>query len=222
MDFENKYKSEHFIINYDSIDEDVAKRVINSLENNYQRILDFFKITDFKDITIVNIYPTRESYKELITQNNRVYQDWMIGSYWNGRINFISSNAIKDCPNIQESILNDIVHEFIHVVIHKLNNKVPRWLNEGLANCLSKNDITWYINSISNLIDEGKIPTLEELSIGDSIKFNDMKGYQFSMYYVDLIIKKYGNDMIIKLVKDYSYINEIDMKELLTNNKKML
>lgn len=101
-----------------------------------------------------------------------------------------------------------VVHEFTHVMISEINSNlknIPLWLNEGTAAFEAKQMNNNIQNALRIKIQNNEIPSLfamntENLSDG---------GYAFSYTAVEYVVKNYGYNALIKLIKSPSDLQKI-------------
>ncbi len=176
----------HFTLIYDGAEHRSAGRmVIDILEDAYRTIgkeLDFFP-----DVPLsVILYSDRKFYSATETP------EWTRGLY-DGKIRI----PIKDIERVSKrSIRKTIFHEYTHAVIHKMTPYCPQWLNEGLAEYLSKSDRkkTGQVIPLTDL--EGSFFNLPK----NKISLAYMESYSAVTY----LVEKYGMYRIRRLLESLS------------------
>jgi RNA polymerase sigma-70 factor (ECF subfamily) len=145
----------------------------------------------------VKIYPDLKSFHEF-GFGEKDLPDWLVGIANYGDIRSVSplnSGPVHDYG----SILKVIVHEMTHIFIDNIGGKLThRWLHEGLAGYESGQMNDKRRKDIAERIQLEQIPTFEDMSKD----FKEVGGYQFSYTIVEFIIKKYGMEKIIELIKN--------------------
>ena len=113
----------------------------------------------------IDIYPS--AALEVILYSNKQFQDitrapaWAGGGY-DGRIRLPINGALKS-PAVLDRV---VIHEYVHAVVRTAGgDRVPAWINEGLASHLEPGDKTWVAKALRSTSD--RIP-LEDLADGFS------------------------------------------------------
>ena len=111
----------------------------------------------------IDIYPSVAL--DVILYSNKQFQDitrapaWSGGGY-DGRIRLPIGGALKS-PQALDRV---VIHEYVHSVVRTAaGDRVPAWINEGLASHLEPGDKTWVARALKTTSD--RIP-LEELVDG--------------------------------------------------------
>ncbi|MCK4995231.1 MAG: hypothetical protein KAS13_09350 [Candidatus Omnitrophica bacterium] len=118
---------EHFKLKFKGIDkQDLAEEVAEILRNAYREVGQDYNLYPRATVLVV-IYP-RNKLKKL-----DYFPDWAAGTY-DGKIRF-RENLIEN-KTYMKAVL---YHEYTHVLVRILGgDKVPLWLNEGLAEYSAK------------------------------------------------------------------------------------
>jgi hypothetical protein len=111
----------------------------------------------------IDIYPSVAL--DVILYSNKQFHDitrapaWAGGGY-DGRIRLPINGALK-APAVLDRV---VIHEYVHAVVRTAGgDRVPAWINEGLASHLEPGDKSWVANALRSTSD--RIP-LEELADG--------------------------------------------------------
>ena len=192
----NEYmKSEHFEIYYDkdnSSDKIYAKSVLNELENNYDRVLNFFNLKDGSlPVVKINLYPDYDQFRMSIFKEISFDIDNMrgISGYTLGPSKFYLTYQNN------KYVTRTAVHEFVHCVTFNFTyvELMPIWLFEGLAMYLSQ-DKDIYIDYYPGFAEKG-LPLSYEL---DDYSNRYIYGYSL-VEYIDV---KFGRDKLLDLLKN--------------------
>ncbi|MDP4089438.1 MAG: peptidase MA family metallohydrolase [Bacillota bacterium] len=192
-------ETEHF--SFFSKDEDMQclKDLSNSLEDNYTRILNDLDTSLSKKVDIY-IYTDLNTYHRAANISDT--STHVVGSALPGYnvIQMVNPSNAELLP--YSDFMKIIVHEFAHTAIMSINTDVgtiPKWLNEGTASFEAKQD-----DGVEQLISKAKssnnLPSFIDLET-DSETFSKNGGYQFSYSIIDYIVKTYGYDKLIALIK---------------------
>lgn len=178
--------------------DNTALKLIDIIKNGYDFLINFFGFS-IKNIKIYLLYSRKDINKIWGSKTPK----WLCGFTKNQEKNIIyllSPSVSKKLSNHTiPQIHKTIIHEIAHLFIKKINTYVIRWLNEGLASFLAKQkqkkiikESDWeYLLKQSFIIN----PNLEWLSIAKK------SSYKISYLFVSFLIKKYGKNKIIKLLK---------------------
>lgn len=128
----NRQAYSHFEVKYEGYArQDLANKVLSILNDAYYRIGADFNFYPKEKVTVM-IY-TQDQYGE-VTGN----PDWLPGqAEGNGTIRLTASDIEKS----QERLENVLYHEYTHILLYrKVGLKIPRWLDEGLAQYQERSD----------------------------------------------------------------------------------
>lgn len=190
-------ESEHFKFYSKEQDKECLKDLSNALEDNYARVTNNLNASLDKKVSVY-------IYSDLSTFHKAIYQpdapSWVVG------IALPTSNTIKMVhPSNADGrpysdFMKIIVHEFTHVVVSNISSEpedIPIWLNEGVAlfEAEQHEGVEETLSKASN-----KFPSLKDLET-DSSTFGYNGGYQFSYSIAEYIVKIYGYDKLIALIK---------------------
>lgn len=137
------------IFNFDECDQNLIDELVEFLDQNAQRIFDFFELQATKKV-IVNIIPTKKEFDDFIRKSRNLSDEdkiprWVIGTFADGVITYLSLNDFKNtshaCKGL-EYYKKTILHEFVHftnALFNALHNcpYTEKFLSEGIASYLS-------------------------------------------------------------------------------------
>lgn len=143
----------------------------------------------------LNLYPTRQIPVILLT--NREFFDITGSPQWAGGV--YEGHIKVPMDNYKPGLLKIVLtHEYVHAVIFdRLAYRCPWWLNEGLAQYLSRDGQgnQKKLQMAAKFIREGTVPPLEDLS-GDWLKGQDTQkvqiAYALALSAVQFFIDNYG------------------------------
>lgn len=191
-------ESSHFKFYSKKQDKGCLKDLSNELENNYKRVTNDLH-TSLDEKINVYIYSDLKSYHEIINQPDA--PNWVVGNSNPPDTIYMVNPSKAGSGYSYSDFMKVIVHEFTHIVTAKINpniSSIPRWLTDGIAVYEAKQDDN--VNQvISRAKSINKFPKLKDLE--NPFTFGDDCGYQYSYSIVDYIIKTYGYDKLIALIK---------------------
>lgn len=192
-------KSNHFTFYSKDEDKDCLEELLRTLEQNFTRITEDLKVSLDKKVEVY-IYSDLNTYHEAINQPEA--PSWVVGNANPIERTIQMVNPSKADGRPYSEFMKVIVHEFAHVVTREINSDVsslPVWLSEGIAVFEAEQN-----NGIEEVItkakESDKFPTLSDFET-DSYTFGNNGGYQFSYYLVEYIVKLYGYEKLIELIK---------------------
>lgn len=194
-----KKETQHFIVYYNEIDRTCIDKVLDVLENNYNRITVNFSEQLQKKMTIEIHSDLNQLHIALGFPNA---PDWIRGGLGVGKI--VIASPLNPPPGSDfDNVLNTAVHESVHILVNKINGNTPRWLNEGIACYEAKdNDENWIRKTVKNGLISNRIPTFKDLDTGEDFQtFFNRNGYQYSYTIVESIIEEFGYDKLCSLIK---------------------
>lgn len=192
-----KYETDNFMIYYNDCDKKYLDKLITVFESRRQKILDFFKLEDFKPT--IKLYANISEYKDNIIESfkrnygDREYQDWMIANTEDGNINMLSLDLVKKIEGFnnysEEEFCYNTAHEFTHVCQERVGSNNPGWFWETLATNLGNPECQHDV----------KEPfTLEQLETS----FDSIDGYGAVYSIGKELFNLYDNEFIYELVTD--------------------
>lgn len=199
LSLELNMETEHFVFYCREQDKKCLDDLSNTLESNYDRITKDLKCKASNKITV-------EIYKD-IDEVGRVTGLSCAGTAKNGKIQIASPYGAGIPDSLMKII---IVHEFTHIVVSYINRSLYLypWLSEGIAEYEADGPPAADIreNMVSRMVSGGDIPTIDDLNTF-IYKSDDL--YACSYTIIEFIVKKYGYDKLIKLIKSPSEIKDI-------------
>jgi hypothetical protein len=206
-DMIKQLESNHFKFYSKEQDRDCINDLSDELEDNYTRIINDLHTSLNKKVDIY-IFSDLNSYHKAINQPNA--PSWVVGNAVSGSNTIQMVNPSNADGRPYSDFMQVIVHEFTHVCISNMNsnaNSIPIWLNEGVALFEAK-QVNGNEQVFSNAKSANKFPTLKDLET-DPYTFGNSSGYQFSYSIVDYIVKNYGYDKLVTLIKSPSNFEKI-------------
>lgn len=180
----------------------------SKIKKDIQKILQDLSIlfsVSIHNITI-RIHENRLSFNK---QLNKETPDWLVANASNNKeIDILSPISMKNESSHKSSeFLQIIKHEISHLFVEEISkgSAVPKWLNEGLASYIAKQNR----NKIENIYIDDKFSKKLATPKGwnDNINYN---AYNISSFFVSYLIKKYSFEKILKLIsslnKNYDYV----------------
>ena len=166
----------------------IPQELLDVKEKAIQDYNEFFEITLQKQFKIYMIH----SREEMDIIQGKKTEDWVAGhTRDHGQKVFIFDPEYyeKETGKKQIYFKKLLKHEIVHVYIREIiNGKCPRWLNEGLAGYLPKQNTTDKpIEEIVNCID-----------CFDDFVFEH---YRTSSKLIELLITKYGKEKLLALLE---------------------
>jgi len=204
--FDESSTSKHFEIYYEKAndsDKIYAKSILLELENNYDRILNFFKLKEGSLPTVkVYLYPNYEQFRSSVLEEISFDVDNISGivGYTLGPDKFYLTYENR-------GYITDIaVHEFVHCVTFNItySELIPTWLFEGVAMYLSQ-DKDKNADFYPNFAENG-LPQLDELN-GYSNRY--FYGYSLAEY----IYMEFGKEKLLELVRGGTIENVLKLTE---------
>lgn len=111
------YQNDSFSVNYNDEDKAYITDLIETINTNLKRIMNFFRLEQFKQKKHVNIWNNLTDYKLYMEQYVDEYQDWMVVDTFDGNINILSLNLFLSGPHKNRTLTDYckiIIHEFVH------------------------------------------------------------------------------------------------------------
>ena len=192
-------ESKYAIFEYDRCDENLINDLINYLDNNQNRIKCFFDENLELPKIKIKIYSAKKEYDEKvgIKMFDGEVPKWVIGSYNNGMINYVSFNDFKNTSHQNdsyESYLKTLIHEYIHFVTNEYSKKINceypiKYISEGIA---------YYLSGQGNKIEYSDNISEDDILNGKSCY---PKWYLFVKYIIDIKGKEYFFELFKDKVK---------------------
>ncbi len=197
-------ESQHF--RFYSFNKDVKclNDLNKNLQENYKRISKDLNVS-LKDKVDIEVYPDIQSFHNAI--GAPMAPEWNVGTGWEGKIKMVSPlNPGK--YHTYDTLMMVVVHEFTHVMVSQINSNlkdIPIWLNEGTAAFEAKQMNNNIKQGLKKKIQNNEVPPLFSMN---SQNLSD-GGYAFSYTAVEYVVKNYGYNSLIKLIKSPSNLQEI-------------
>lgn len=194
-----KKETQHFILYYTEFDNLCINRILEVLENSYDKITNNLN-QELEEKLIIEIHP---DFNQLhIALGFPDAPDWIRGGLGVGKI--VIASPLNPPPGSDfNNVVNTAVHEFVHIVVNKINRNTPRWLNEGIA-CFEAKDNSekWIRETVKNGLINGEVPKFKELDTGEDFEtFFKLNGYQYSYTIIESIIEEFGYKKLCELIK---------------------
>lgn len=131
-------ETKELIIEYDK-DIDYIADLIKKLEQEADRILNFFELKNLKKKKKIKIWISRKAYQTHLEKYVPKYYEWMNADTFDGNINLLSIEEYRKTREHSditlEEFLENIIHEFVHSCQQEINpdSKNVEWFWETLA-----------------------------------------------------------------------------------------
>jgi len=186
----------HFTVKFEGHEERrIADQVVQILEEAYGEIGKSF--SHYPDSPIIVILYSDQHFRD-ITRTPA----WT-GGLFDGKIRIPTEGATSS-PEVLNRVL---YHEYTHAIVYALaGNRVPTWLNEGLALNLEKGDPVSWGPLLQGAIRANSLVTLQDLH-GSFINMDEATAqlsYAESYFAVKYLMDRYGMFAIQSLLKDLS------------------
>lgn len=184
-----KREKTHFSLHYDGVvDRSTLLSIQSTLEQAYQSLGSRFSY--YPDDKIIVILLNSDQF-----QYDTNLPHWVAGVY-DGKIRI---PITEDTGSLAETIF----HEYTHVIIHHLgDNKVPRWINEGIAERFSRKKYDYELLK-KCILQNQYIPfnMLDTSLVGLGNPFRIKLAYDESTLCIDYIVYRYGIHKIKMIVQ---------------------
>jgi Tfp pilus assembly protein PilF len=193
----NRYKSRHFQASYPpSIPNDLRAKVIGILDRAYVDIgRDFGGVFPPSPIYVI-FYDAKQFAEATKTAD-------YVGALYDGKIRAPLTDAEGNWLPIEE-IRRRLTHEYVHVVVkHLAGGNPPWWVNEGLAETLSRPLESERIHALQRLYREGSpagLKSLESTGLGKLDKETMGLAYIQSHATVEMLWSRYGRGKMLLLL----------------------
>lgn len=195
-------ETEHFIIKYSEVDENVIGDIIDKLETNYSKLTSDFHFAPQNKCT-VNLYPTNSALQESL---GAMYQNPLeaVGFTISSKeFSITSPNDTSHTRETYDEMLKDAVHEFTHTFLLNLSNELPLYLNEGIAAYeAEQSDTVWLTIKYAMIQKNGfALPSSMQELIDMTYQHQYGAVYDYGYTVVEYIVKEYGYNALVKLIK---------------------
>lgn len=198
-----KKESDHFEFYSIDKDKEVLGNLEKSLEDNYDRISKDLNVNLERKIK-VNIYPDIEQFHNEVDMGST--EEWFVGAAKNGEI-FMVSPLNPGSVHNYDTLLKVVVHEYTHILVGEINNYTDTYLNEGIAvvesNQIFDDGMNEYLKYATS---SNKLPSIDDMKNNYS---NLEQPYIESGGFVDFLLKKYGYENVISIIKEPEKIEDI-------------
>ena len=211
-------ETKHFMIRYTEFDKKCIDRVLEVLEDSYNRITNNLN-QQLQEKLVIEIHPDLTQLHIALGFPNA--PDWIRGGLGVGKI-VIASPLNPPPGSVFDNVLNTAVHEFAHIIVNRINGHTPRWLNEGIACFEAKdNDENWIRKTVKEGLISNTLPTFKDLDTGEDFEtFFNRNGYQYSYTIIEAIIEGFGYDKLYKLIKSPDkFVDIFNLTESQMQNK---
>lgn len=193
----------HFSFYFQAQDERLMRSLIGQAEELRVRIMEDLG-TDFEERTKVYLAPSSKLFQEIQPRGD--IPSWSIGVAYPS-LNLIIIKSPKATTRGNIDLRKVFIHELTHVFVgraFKGREKVPRWLDEGLAMYVSKEwDLTRVSTMTRAVLTDSLIP-LSEITRGFPQEMERAGlAYSESFYLISFLISQYGRDRFHRLIGVY-------------------
>ncbi len=194
----DRYKSRHFQVSYPpEIPNELRAQVIGILDRAYVEIgRDFGGVYPPPPVHVI-LYDAKQFAE---ATNTAAY----VGALYDGKIRSPLADANGNWLPVDE-IRRRLTHEYVHVVVkHITGGEPPWWVNEGLAETLSRTLDADRTKALQKLYREGTpatLASLESTRIGKLDKDAIGQAYIQSHATVDLLWSRYGKGKMVLLLE---------------------
>ena len=207
------FETKHFDVIYPKDSKEQCEQVLKKLEESYDKVTNDLKVKVDKK-TKIKLFKTKDDFHKSIGCYGTSLSNWVNGTGGDG---FIKTH-LELTP---ERIKQILVHEFTHIAVENINKgHIPFIFNDGIATYEANQ--TWlkenFEKHLNEYIESGKqLPTQPDWLI----KYpQSPTGYELAYSFTEFIVKNYGYDKMIELLKtdyqnnkfDFESVNEIYSK----------
>ena len=194
----------HFAFYFHSQDKRLMKSLIDDAEVMRREIVKDLGI-DFKEKTKVYLAPSFTKYQEI--QPGGEVPSWSAAvAYPN--LNLIIIRSPRATKGKSIDLRKILKHEFTHITLGKAfrgKNKIPRWLNEGLAMYESREWDFSRVSTITRAVLTDSLIPLSEITRWFPFEADKAElAYSESFYLISFLISQYGKESFHRFLKAYS------------------
>ena len=144
----------HFLLSYaEGQQADLASSILGALEDAYADV--GAKLAYFPEVKVPVILYTRRSFSTVTGS-----PDWA-GAVYDGKIRIPLGGVQQMTPQLRALLY----HEYTHVLVrHLTRNRLPTWLNEGLAEISGRSIIDPPLHHFSSAVRDGQLLSWDQLS----------------------------------------------------------
>jgi hypothetical protein len=178
---------------------DIANRILNDVGVSFPRQIRVY-ISD------------RGEFQEL-QPTATIFPDSIVGVAFSN-LSLIILKSPRDVSSQEYDLVKTFIHELTHIILGSAFRgveKIPRWLNEGLALYESGE---WSFNRVTamtrGVLTDSMIP-LSELTYTFPTNPRDLQlAYAQSFYLVSFLITRFGRDSFHTFIKKYSHNKDLE------------
>ena len=210
IEWESAGETDHFIFFATEGSKNAVPPLADELEGNYTRITEDLQVTPtvkfsvyvFDDVDTFHKADGRPDASPSSVGTTHGIDVWLVSPLNPGT-----------ALNTQE-VLTVSIHEFTHALVNYINGsleennyQIPIWLNEGLAGYEAGQMSADWRARLAQLIADGAIPSISTDLVPD--RFEEVKGLPFSLTLVEYIIRQYGIEKVVAIIKSPAEVESI-------------
>lgn len=194
----------HFAFYFHCKDERLMRSLIDQAEGLRREIVDDLGI-EFTERTKVYLAPSFRKFQEI--QPGGEIASWAVGVAYPS-LNLIIIKSPRAIKRGHIDLKKVFKHEFTHIALGRAfrgREKVPRWLNEGLAMYESRE---WDLSRVSTMtravLTDSLIPLSEITHYFPNEPGRAELAYSESFYLISFLISRYSRESFHEFIKEYS------------------